>query len=210
MAGWLAAAVGPAGRVVATDADPRFLGGLADTGVEVWRHDILSDPLPVGAFDLVHCRALLFHLAEPRLALERMTAALRPGGWLLVEDADYVSVVAAVPEHPLAGVFERAVAAIMGDAFDRDLFDPYVGRRLAPMAAATGLVDLGVEATACVRTGGTGPADLFARSIVRRRDAIVARGTVSAAEFDALLAALADPTFSFVDALSFAAWGRHG
>jgi SAM-dependent methyltransferase len=208
VANWLAGAVGTGGRVVATDADPRFLGGLAEVGVEVWRHDILTDPLPAATFDLVHCRALLFHLAEPQRALGRMTAALRPGGWLLVEDADYVSVVAATPEHPLAGAFDRGAAAIAADGFGADLYNPYVGRRLGPLVAATGLADLGVEAIAHVRSGGSGPAELFARSVMTRRDEIIARGALSAAEFDALFAALADPSFCFVDALSFAAWGR--
>ena len=118
------------------------------------------------------------------------------------------SIVAATPEHPLAGAFDRGVAAIMADGVGADLFDPYVGRRLAPLVAATGLADLGVEAIALVRSGGSGPAELFARSVITRRDEIIARAALSADEFDALLAALADPYFCFVDALSFAAWGR--
>src|SRR5205823_3987556 len=92
VARFLAERVGPAGGVVATDLDPRFLGAgdRLPLNVEVRRHDILTDPLEEGAFDLVHCRALLCHLDEPVVALTRMAAALRPGGWLLVEDADYI------------------------------------------------------------------------------------------------------------------------
>jgi SAM-dependent methyltransferase len=59
VARWLAAQAGPAGRVVATDADPRFLADAGKAGVEVRRHDILADPLEPAAYDLVHCRALL-------------------------------------------------------------------------------------------------------------------------------------------------------
>jgi len=97
---WLAAQAGPAGRVVATDADPRFLVGAPTTGIEVRRHDILAGQLEPRRYDLVHCRALLCHLADPLRALRTMAAAVRPGGWLLVEDADYVSLVAADPAHP--------------------------------------------------------------------------------------------------------------
>jgi 2-polyprenyl-3-methyl-5-hydroxy-6-metoxy-1,4-benzoquinol methylase len=80
VARWLAAQAGPAGQAVATDADPRFLADAGKAGVEVRRHDILADPLEPAAYDLVHCRALLLHLADPQQALRNMAAAVRPGG----------------------------------------------------------------------------------------------------------------------------------
>ena len=101
VARWLAAQAGPAGRVVATDDDPRFLLGAAADGIEVRRHDILAGPPEPGRYDLVHCRALLCHLHDPPQALRNMAAAVRPGGWLLAEAADYVSLVAADPDHEL-------------------------------------------------------------------------------------------------------------
>jgi trans-aconitate methyltransferase len=39
-------------------------------------------------FDLVHARLVLVHVPDRARALATMVAALRPGGWLLVEDAD--------------------------------------------------------------------------------------------------------------------------
>ena len=107
VARWLAAQVGPAGQVVATDTNPRFLAAAEKAGVEVRRHNILAGPLEPGRYDLAHCRALLLHLADPRQAVRNMAAALRPGGWLLIEDADYVSLVAANPAHPRAARFDR-------------------------------------------------------------------------------------------------------
>src|SRR5690348_11497571 len=65
IAAWLAKQVGASGRVVATDIDPRFLAGLEVGGVEVRRHDVTRDLLETGHYDLVHCRALLMHLADP-------------------------------------------------------------------------------------------------------------------------------------------------
>ena len=102
VARWLAAQVGPFGQVVATDTDPRFLADAEQAGVEVRRHDILAGPLEPGRYDLVHCRALLCHLADPRQAVRNLAAAVRPDGWLLIEDADYVSLVVAEPGHPRA------------------------------------------------------------------------------------------------------------
>ena len=44
---WLCARVGIGGRVLATDIEPRFLQVLPFANLEVWRHDIRKDLLPV-------------------------------------------------------------------------------------------------------------------------------------------------------------------
>lgn len=56
--------------------------------VELRRHDVAADESPHGPFDLVHARLVLVHVADRERALRVMTDALRPGGWLLLEDAD--------------------------------------------------------------------------------------------------------------------------
>jgi hypothetical protein len=66
VARWLAGQVGPTGHVVATDIDPRFLADREPAGVEVRRHDITVDPIEEDSYDLVHCRALLIHMRDPR------------------------------------------------------------------------------------------------------------------------------------------------
>jgi len=80
---WLAAHVGPQGRVVATDLNPRFLTEIGLPNVEVRQHDIRTDPLEPGLYELVHCRAVLIHMPDPQLVVGRMVEALRIGGWLL-------------------------------------------------------------------------------------------------------------------------------
>src|SRR4051794_33015496 len=64
IAAWLADRVGPRGRVLATDIDPRFLQSLRLPNVEVQKHNVLTDPLPEAAFDLIHLRLVLIHLPE--------------------------------------------------------------------------------------------------------------------------------------------------
>src|SRR5262249_18215149 len=63
---WLAEQVGPQGRVVATDINPRFLTEIELANVEVRRHDIRTDPLEPGTYDLAHCRLVLTHMPEPQ------------------------------------------------------------------------------------------------------------------------------------------------
>ena len=93
MAVWLAEQVGATGQVVATDVDTRYLSRLELPNLEVIEHNILEDPLDVlrpGSFDLVCSRLMLFHLkGRQEQAISQMAQCLRPGGWLLDEDADW-------------------------------------------------------------------------------------------------------------------------
>src|SRR5205085_6144894 len=73
----LAERVGPTGRVLATDIEPRFLEPLAGLdNVDVARHDIVVDPLPEAQFDLIHARLVLIHVPERLAVLHRLAAAL--------------------------------------------------------------------------------------------------------------------------------------
>src|SRR5262245_29658994 len=84
MALWLAEST----QVVATDFDTRHLD-VHRTNLAVREHNVVSDSLEESAFDLVHARLLLEHLRERELVLDKLTRALRPGGWLVVESVDY-------------------------------------------------------------------------------------------------------------------------
>ena len=208
VARWLAAQVGPAGQVVATDTNPRFLAAAEKAGVEVRRHNILAGPLEPGRYDLAHCRALLLHLADPRQAVRNMAAALRPGGWLLIEDANYVSLVAANPAHPRAARFDQTVGKLTTFFAASGALDHFLGRRLPSLVTAAGLAETGSEAIACHRHGGSGEAELLRRSLERMNSLALSHGVARQEELDAVAAATADPSFSFIDALSVAAWGR--
>jgi ubiquinone/menaquinone biosynthesis C-methylase UbiE len=88
IAEWLSDRVGPKGHVLATDVSLALMEqrGLTADNLELRRHDIVSEPLPEGEFDLVHCRLVLEHLPGRLEALARMARALAPGGWLVIED----------------------------------------------------------------------------------------------------------------------------
>jgi SAM-dependent methyltransferase len=90
---WLANRVGPTGGVLVTDIDPRFLEPLSAQNVEVREHNIVTDPLPEAAFDLIHARLVLIHLPEREKVLARLVSALKPGGWLVDEDFDSASLL---------------------------------------------------------------------------------------------------------------------
>jgi SAM-dependent methyltransferase len=219
VAGWLADRVGPTGRVVATDRDPRFLGGAVRAGVHVLQHDLLADPVDAvrgaagAGFDLVHCRALLAHLPDPAVAVARMAAALRPGGRLLVEEADYVCLAAADPRHPAAPAFDRLVARafprpVPGHPAVDHLFDAQLGRRLPGLLTGCGLRHVGHDVAVGIRRGSDPAAEFLRRSVLAAAVAAPTLVPDDPTDRDLVTAALRDPTFAFLDAAAVAAWGR--
>src|SRR5438093_4258585 len=87
IAQWLCERVGAKGKVVATDIDTRFLEVLHEPSLDVRRHNIVTDELPEEEFDLIHGRLLIQHLPDREQILKRLIVALKPGGWLVLEDA---------------------------------------------------------------------------------------------------------------------------
>jgi SAM-dependent methyltransferase len=139
---WLADRVGPTGSVLATDLEPRLMADLdGRSNLDVVRHDILRDDLPGAAFDVVHARLVLLHLPERRYALERMIAALRPGGLLVVEEFDCAEVaVRRSPDPGAAALFTQ-----VHDAFVRILAGAGADAAWA-LRAASAFREAGLEA----------------------------------------------------------------
>jgi SAM-dependent methyltransferase len=209
MTDWLCRRVGPSGKVVATDLETQFLAALDHPQLEIRRHNIVSDELEQEAFDLVYARKVLEHFADVRGPLRRMYGALRPGGWLLVEDSDLVAMQHVSARDP--ALFERVYAEFIG-AMASSGFNPRLGRRLGEELRALGLqrievVGRGSEWTAA----GNHPGGAIYRLTTERlRDRIVARGNVTSAELDQYLADIQSPDFHAITGVHFAAWGQKG
>ena len=213
VAAWLAERVGDAGHVTATDIDPRFLTALQALGrpnVEVRRHDIAADPLPEATYDLIHARLVFIHLPAAREALGRAAAALKPGGWLVIEDFDPALVAertysASDPDDIATAM--RAFAALERLRASRGVA-PGWGRTLYQTFLALGLAEVGMEGQLAVHPGGSAGARLFQANFAQIRDAALAAGLVTAAELDRMLALLDAPDFAISTPVMFTAWGR--
>ena len=133
----LAERVGSTGSVLAVDIDTSLLEELASDRVEVRRLDLLSDPMPEAAFDLVHARLVLMFLS-PRLgALQRLVRAARPGGWVASIAPDFHPVALSPPSLAWQRVWSQFLdAALTGG------WDPGYGARLCPDLSAAGLVEV--------------------------------------------------------------------
>ena len=80
--------VGPSGHVVATDIDTRWLAPSLNLEVR-HHHNVVDDPVDRSGYDVIHARLVLEHLPQRLTVLAKLVAALRPGGWLVVETTTY-------------------------------------------------------------------------------------------------------------------------
>jgi SAM-dependent methyltransferase len=208
IAAWLCTIVGPRGRVVATDVDVRHLQPLADAALEIRRHDITVDDIEAEAFDLVHARLLLEHLPARDEALRRMYQALRPGGWLLLEEFDHVSLM----PDPASGADAIALWDAWTRAFERlsegHGLDLTFGRRLAGLLDALGLQDVTANGRTVTERGGNDQRALLRLSVEQLRDDLVATGEMDQTQVDGFIALLRDPEFRWMSQLMIAAHGR--
>ena len=193
IARWLASRVGVAGSVLATDIDTRFLDTERPSNLEVRRHDIVADPLPDGTFNLIHARLLLVHLPERENVIDRMIAALKPGGWLLTEEFDSSSAPAAPERCPWESTLKSA--AVFREIMVARGVDSGFGRMLPGRLRERGLQELHAEGRMLMMQGGTAGAHLMKANYTQLREAILESGKVTPAEFQQDLLRLDQPDF---------------
>ncbi|MFF7445106.1 MULTISPECIES: methyltransferase [unclassified Streptomyces] len=204
---WLAKKVGPTGRVVATDIDTSLLGPAARPPVEVRVHDVGAQEPPGEGFDLVHARLVLVHVPDRERALRSMVASLRPGGRLLVEDADPALQPLTCPDDhgPAEQLANRLRQGFRRLLADRGA-DLSYGRRLPRLLREAGLHR--VEADAYFPLTSPACAALESATIRQIRDQLVTAGLATDADIDQHLANVAAGGMDLATAPMISAWGR--
>lgn len=147
--------------------------------------DIFALPYAPASFDHVFVCFVLEHLADPVGALRALKAVLKPGGSITVIEGDHGSTYF----HPDSAAAARAVQCLVtlqAEAGGNAL----IGRQLYPLLAQAGLRDVRVSPR-MVYVDGSRPALIegftrrtFTAMVAGVRQAAVARGLMSAAEFD--------------------------
>ena len=204
---WLAEQVGPSGHVLATDIDTCWLDNADTAGYEVRRHDVASEPPPAGLFDLIHARLVLVHLPRRMEALAAMVGALRPGGWLLLEDADPALQPLVCPdesgsEQQLANKIKHGFRALLTQRG----VDLAFGRTLPRLLRGAGLSD--VHADAYFPIGGPACRELERATIDQIRGLLVAAGLATDAEIERHLTNIATGQLDLATSPMISAWGR--
>ena len=233
IAEWLCGRVGPSGKVVATDLQTKFLEAIEASNLEVRKHDITQDDLEHETFDLVSARKVLEHLPEPSQALSRLAAAVRPGGWLLVEDTDLATRRHFSCPHPQR--VERAYLKFI-EAMNSAGFQPTYAKRLADELRQRGfqgvqfvcpipvgfafpeeLRALGLEPSEQKHfpkkvdwnaAGDQGIGKVYRMTFERLRERVTKAGLLTTEEVDQFLADIQSPEFGAVTGFHCAAWGR--
>ncbi|MCL7423860.1 methyltransferase [Streptomyces sp. YS415] len=204
---WLAKKVGPTGRVVATDVDTSRIAAAARPPVEVRVHDVGTEEPPGEGFDLVHARLVLVHVPDRARALRSMVSALRPGGRLLVEDADpalqpLVCPDEHGPDQQLANRLRQGFRKLLADRGA----DLSYGRGLPRLLREAGLQR--VHADAYFPLSSPACAALESARIQHVREQLVAAGFATDAEVDRHLSNVASGEMDLATAPMISAWGR--
>jgi len=206
IAAWLATRVGPTGRVLVTDVDPRFLEPLHVPSVEVLVHNIVTDFLPEGAFDLIHARLVLIHLPEREKVLARLVAALRPGGWLVDEELDSASLLPDRTKYP-GEILLKTQLAMMQLMDDRGV-ERRFGRMLFERLRSLGLAGVDAEARMSMWHCGSPGASLMRVNFEQLRGAMISGGYITEQEIAQDIAQLEDAHFMTPSPIMWTAWGR--
>jgi SAM-dependent methyltransferase len=145
--GPLSRRTGPGGRVTGVEIDPTLLaaarryvevGGLSN--VELIEGDVYQVDLAVSAFDLVHERWVLPHVATPAAFLQKMIALAKPGGLIVVQESDQHSwnFFPPAPNWARLKAIIEAGFALRGDI--------NIGRRTYHLLRAAGLENVQIRA----------------------------------------------------------------
>ncbi|OIJ69040.1 methyltransferase [Streptomyces mangrovisoli] len=206
---WLAKKVGPTGKVVATDIDTSLVAAAARAPVEVRVHDVGAEEPPGEGFDLVHARLVLVHVPDRERALRSMVKALRPGGRLLIEDADPALQPLACPdehgpEQQLANRIRHGFRKLLADRGA----DLSYGRRLPRLLREAGLQR--VEADVYFPFTSPSCSALESATVRQLRAQLVAANLATDEEIDRHLANIASGTMDLATAPMISAWGRKG
>ncbi len=197
------------GRVVATDINPVFLEKLGFSNLEVRKHDIAADPLETAAYDFVHARDVLMHLPSRGEVMKKMAGALKPGGWMLLEEPDMsTDMPDPVSPEAMQRLYEKVTSAIFAFLQSGGM-DPFLGKRLFGMMRSLGLECMGGEGRLRLFFGGD---DVIRSSHMmaygQLKDSVVGTGEVTGQEFDDFLALPVQPEFSWREGLTVSVWGR--
>jgi SAM-dependent methyltransferase len=188
---WMAGQVGADGTVQSVDVSAEQIATArrrADAaGIENVTFAVASaydTQLEAEGFDLVFCRFVLMHLQRPEEALREMRRLLRPGGVLAVEDGDFTALFC----HPPLDAFDRCMALYRA-AGERHGADFEIGRKLYALVRAVGFEATEVAMAQPVFVRGQAKR-LPEWTLAESANLLIEAGLTTAAEIDALIAAL--------------------
>jgi hypothetical protein len=165
--------------------------------VELRRHDVTSDEIATSAYDLIHARLVLVHLPERDQVIERLVGALRPGGWLVLEEFDQIFPACPEPTTDEQRTFNR-VRDAFGELLARRGGDTTTYPRTLPWRMQrAGLSQTGAEGRLVFGTGASPGAAVQRANLLQIGDQAVDARLITASELATVLRLLDDQGFTF-------------
>ena len=211
IARWLSERVGRDGHVLAIDLDTRFAEGalLHQRNSAVVQCDLLQADLPEAVFDLVHARCVLAWLPRPSHAIARLVDSLRPDGWLVAEEMDFISMADnSRLEAALSARLTHMIGAFKSVLERGRLFDATFGRRLPAELEAAGLARVRAEGRVGIWRGGGAGGRLWRSTLDQYREVLTNSGLVNQEDIDSVIGLCDEPCLQLMSPVTMAAWGR--
>ncbi|HOE12290.1 MAG TPA: class I SAM-dependent methyltransferase [bacterium] len=98
-------------RTIGLDNSESFTSHAGKTATETVSflvHDVTQVPFPESPCDAIYCRFLLTHIRDPETVLETWGSQLYPGGFLLLEETEWIHT-----SHPLFRLYIEMVDAML-------------------------------------------------------------------------------------------------
>jgi ubiquinone/menaquinone biosynthesis C-methylase UbiE len=208
----IAKLVGPGGSVVGLDMDEVKLELARQAAAEQQVRNVefrcgnVNDWNEPGAYDVVVSRFVLQHLREPLELLRRMWDGVRPGGVLLVEDAEIGGCFSDPPNEGL-DFYVRTYC----EALERAGGDPWLGRKLPRLFREAGIPGCRFSLFQPANVSGE-EKTLPLLTLEATREAILSTGVAGLEELRSALASLSkftdDPGTLIAGPRIFQAWSR--
>jgi hypothetical protein len=153
---------------------------------------------------------VLEHIPQRDVALHRMLEAVKPGGWVVIEDIDasgnVIGSSLVQPEDAAAAFLAawRGIFSFMTQAG----FDGDYAQRLPMTLIALGLTDVECESRAKLIRGGTTAAAFPELSLVHLREPLVAAGALTGEQAATALEVMRDPASAWMMLPLMSACGR--
>jgi hypothetical protein len=178
----MATVSGPSGHTTAIDINTRFLTRFPPN-VRVIAGDIRTAALEAESFDIVHARYVLIHVPDFKAAFERMLAAVKIGGWLLLEEPDFSAARAISGSEPDTTSVAKVNRAIR-QMFSSKGMDYALGVKLPALFQGAALKNLSVEYDAPISQGTSGVAEMMQLSAKTLRARYIATGEASGQDIE--------------------------
>lgn len=153
---------------------------------------------------------MLIHVPQREIALAHLVEALKPGGWIVIEDFDPALIDRGFPDvDPEGYAAFDTVRIAMRQLMDQHGVDPAWGRSLYRRFVALGLIDVVMEGHFAVWPGGSPGAMLDQANFEQVRSQAVSAGLVTNTQVDDAIAVLDDPAFALSSNVMMTACGRN-